>query len=346
MTSNRERITDQYDRLAYEQILKELNREPGPIKNLSTKASGAIGAKGRSIYELLPESATSVITQAMEKSFTGFHKLIREPSFRSIAHSRVKAKYQNLGHPITSLDQIRELPLKTIDQATPPLSFAYAATMALEGGVAGAAVTGATFSATFATTATGGAAAGPSMGLVVGAIAADTATVLAASMRAIAHVGAYFGHDLRSPEEQVFALSIINWSESGTSAAKTLAFQELSQVTQLLLQNASKKRLGEHAIVRVVEIMMKSIGFKMTKKRLGVAIPAIGIVFAAGLNANYLHSVAKGAQTSYRLRHLMQKYDLNPAEFGSIAIKASDTFDNTFRDSQPDDEDSWLELGD
>ncbi len=339
MTTNRDRIIDAYDLSAYDQLLKELDREPGPIKKLSSKAGTAISSRGMNLYERLPEGATSAITQALQKSLAGVHALIREPAFRSIAHSRVEAKYREMGVPVTSIEQIQELPLKTIDKATPSLGFNYAAAMAVEGAVAGAAVTGADLLATFGTVASAGVAAGPSAVVVIGAIAADTAAVLAASMHVIAHVGAYHGHDLRSPEEQVFALSIISWSEAGTSATKTLAFQELSQVTQLLIRTATKKVLREHAVVRVVEKIMASIGFKMTSKGLGKAIPLIGIGVGAGLNANILHSVAKDAQIAYRLRHLMQKYDLNPAEFGGVAIKASDTFEDTFPDFTSDDED-------
>lgn len=339
MTTNRDRISDAYDLSAYDQMLKELSRVPGPIKKLSTKTSDAIGAKGKNLYQRLPEGATDVLSKAMKKSFEGFHKLLSEPSFRSIVRSRVEARYRNLGYAITSLEQIRDLPLKTIDIATPPLRFNYAATMALEGAVAGAAVTGAGALAIFGTTASMGVAAAPSLGLVASAIAADTAAVLAASMRVIAHEGAYFGHDLRLPEEQAFALAIISWSDAGNSIAKAQAFQELSKVTQHLVRNATRKVLSEHAVVAAVEKMAASIGFKITKKKLGQAIPAIGIVIGAGLNAQILHSVAKDAQVAYRLRHLMQKYDLNPAEFGGLAIKAGDTFEETFPDSTDDDED-------
>ena len=84
----------------------------------------------------------------------------------------------------------------------------------------------------------------------------------------------------------------------------------------------------------------------MTQKRLGVAIPAIGIVIGAGLNAKILYSVAEDAQTAYRLRHLMEKYGLNSAEFGGVTVSDSDTFEDTFPDSPHDDEDPLSELGD
>ena len=161
MTTNRDRISDAYDLGAYDQIIKELSREPGPIKKLSAKAGAAISARGMSLYERLPEGATSVITQALQKSLAGVHALIREPAFRSIAHSRVEAKYRQMGAPVTSFEQIQELPLKAIDTATPSLSFNYAAAMSVEGAVAGAAVTGAELIATFGTVTSAGVAAGP-----------------------------------------------------------------------------------------------------------------------------------------------------------------------------------------
>ena len=339
MTTNRDRIIDAYDLSAYDQLLKELSREPGPIKKLSTKASDAIGAKGKNLYQRLPAGATDVLSQATKKSFEGFHKLISEPSFRSIVRSRVEAKYRNLGYPVTSLEHIRELPLKTIDIACPPLRFNYAATMALEGAVTGAAVTGASALATVGTTASLGAAAAPSLWLVASAIAADTATVLAASMRVIAHEGAYFGHDLRLPEEQAFALAIISWSDAGTNVTKTKAFQELSKVTQHLVRNASRKILSEHAVVAAVEKMAASIGFKITKRKLGQAIPVIGIAIGAGLNAQIINSVAKDAQSAYRLRHLIQMYGLDATEFGGSAVSAEVTLAGTLNESTLNEDD-------
>ena len=80
--------------------------------------------------------------------------------------------------------------------------------MAAEGAAAGAVITGAELVATVGSAASAGAAAAPSVTAVGGAMAGDAALVLGASMRMIAHIGAYFGRDVRLPEEQVFALSV------------------------------------------------------------------------------------------------------------------------------------------
>jgi len=161
--------------------------------------------------------------------------------------------------------------------------------------------------------------------MVAGAMAADAAVLLAASMRAIAHIGAFFGHDLRLPEEQVFALSVVNWSGASAGGSKVLAFQQLSRITQQLVRNAAWRTLEEHVIVEAIRKSMMKLGFNLTKHKLGQAIPVAGVVLGAGLNAQIIHTLARDARTAYRLRHLLESYELDPSEFGaSVAMPDDD----------------------
>ena len=190
--------------------------------------------------------------------------------------------------------------------------------------MAGLAITGGELLATARSVASGGAAAAPGAGTVVTAIAVDAATVIAASARVVAHVGAYYGYNTRLPGEQVFALAIINWSSATTEAGKSAAFAQLSRITQQLVRGSTWAQLSEHVLVKVVQQTFESLGFRLTKRKLGQAIPALGVVIGAGLNAGILQEVAESAQMAYRLRHLEEKYGVTPPSGRSDGIRPED----------------------
>lgn len=317
--SNRDRITDDYDRRAYEQILLVVNREPGVMKRAGGRIGRSIGSFGKRATDKLPPAALDAIEQALRKAMSGFRVLVVEPAFRSVVLKKVKGSYVRAGFEVAGLEDIGDLPLRVIDDVMPALGLRYSATMALEGAGAGAVITGAELLAAFGTVASAGVAAGPSVGAVAGAMAADAALVLGASMRVIAHVGAYFGRDASLPDEQLFALSIINWTSSGTGQAKAVAFAELSRLTQQLIRGVPWLQLYEHSSVVALEKLFVSLGFKLTKDKLGQAIPVAGVLIGAGINAQILHSVARDAVLAYRLRHLVERYGLDPAEFAGLA---------------------------
>ena len=139
-------------------------------------------------------------------------------------------------------------------------------------------------------------------------MAFDAATVLAASARVVAHTAAYYGYDVRLPEEGLFALSIINWSSASSEGAKIAAFQQLSRITQQLARRATWATLSEHVTVKVMQEIYARLGIRLTQRKLGQAIPVVGIVLGAGMNAGLLHAIGRDAELAYRSRHLADKY--------------------------------------
>jgi hypothetical protein len=115
-------------------------------------------------------------------------------------------------------------------------------------------------------------------------------------------------------------MAIIDWSSASDEGAKNLAFQQLSRITQQLVRGATWETLSQHVIVKVVQEMYVRLGIRLTKTKLGDAIPFAGIVIGAGMNAKILHSIATDAQFAYRLRHLSEKYGLD----ATTSAKASE----------------------
>lgn len=306
------KIADEYDRRAYEQILRALSKEPNWASRAGGRVGGAIGSIGRKVAAKVPPPATEATERVIRMTLAGLRSLTIDPAFRSVSTKRILRTYERADSPVETLIGVSHLPLRTIDSVMPPLRWRYSVGVAVEGAGAGAAITGAELLASLGSVASAGAAVAPGIGTVASAMATDAATVLAASARVVAHIGAYFGYDTRLPEEQIFALSIINWASASGEAAKNVAFHQLSQITQELARRAPWAQLGEHAIVPILDKMFVKLGFRLTKEKLGQVIPVLGIAVGAGINAQILYSTATDAMLAYRLRHLIEKYHLDP----------------------------------
>lgn len=310
MTTDYDRIADPYDRRAYERLLNDLSKGPSIVDRMGGRAAGVLGAVGRRASAVFPSAVIDGGEQAIRAALTGLQHLTVDPAMRSVRRSRVLRRFEKRGAHLDSIDQIRDLDLRTVDDASPALSWPYALATAVEGAGAGLVITGGEALAAAGSIAGAGAGAAPGAGTVLGAMAFDAAAVLAASARVVAHTAACYGYDVRQPEEQVYALSVISWSSAGTEASKTAAFQQLSRLTQQLMRRATWAQLEEHILVKVVQEMYARLGTTLTQRKLGQAVPVAGILIGAGLNASLLRSVAEDARSAYRLRFLTDKYGL------------------------------------
>src|SRR5438477_188791 len=82
--------------------------------------------------------------------------------------------------------------------------------------------------------------------------------------RVTAHVGTYYGYEVSTPEEDFFALSAMSFSNSGPQAAKLMAFQQLSTVTQPLVRRKAWEELNEKVIVKVITEIFERLGLVIT----------------------------------------------------------------------------------
>ena len=324
-------IDDEYDRRACENILDHLSKSPSRLKRASARFGHGAGVIGQRATKFVPKKVRNISDDGLRMALGGLRSLTIEPALRSVMTSRVTAGYKRHGAIVSSLDDIRQLPLRVIDEVTPGLVWRYALGAAIEGAGAGALITGAEALTAAGTVASAGVAAGPTAGTVVAAIAGDAALTLAACARVVAHVGAYAGYDTKRPDEQVFAMALINWSSSTGEAAKSVAFQQLSQITQQLIRNAPKAQLSEYVLVKVVEEIYARLGFRMTKAKLGQVVPIAGIAIGAGLNAALLTSIARDAHIAYRARHLTEHYGVQFTDLTdrdrSVPADETDTID-------------------
>jgi hypothetical protein len=140
-------------------------------------------------------------------------------------------------------------------------------------------------------------------------MAADAAAVLLAANRAVAHVAAYYGYDAELPDEQVFMLGVLGLG-TATEAGKVAAYAELNKLVQALARRATWEKLSQSVVTRAVQRVFTRLGFRLTQRKLGQAVPVIGIAIGAGMNAQLLHRITDDAEHLYRERFLRERYGL------------------------------------
>ncbi len=236
------------------------------------------------------------------KALGGFTDLGSRAARASVRSGAVVKAFQKDGHAVETIEDIRKLPLSVMDEVKPRLDIAYITASTVQGAAAGLAVSGGELLGL----ASGGA---PGAGVVVGAMAADAAAVLVASQRAVAHVAAYYGYDLTRPEEQVFALGVLNLGTS-SDVTKAAAYLELNKLVQGLARKATWDQLRQNVVTKVVEQVYAQLGMRLTQRKLGQAVPVVGVLIGAGLNAKTLSRVVDDAEHAYRKRHLQEKYGI------------------------------------
>jgi hypothetical protein len=265
------------------------------------------GTTAKERFQRLP--AAGQFEQAFAGALEGVAGFGSRVAMASVRDSAVISAYQKRGYPVTVLTDIRRLDLREIDAVKPRLDIAYITAATLEGAGAGFVVSGGELLAAVGTVAGAGAGAAPGAGTVIGAMAADAAAVLLASQRAIAHTAAYYGYDADDREERLFALGVLGVG-TAAEAGKAAAYAELNKVVQGLARNQAWAQLNQHAVTQIVKRVYAMLGMRLTQRKLGQAIPVVGIVLGAGLNARLLARIADDADYLYRERFLREKYRL------------------------------------
>jgi len=227
----------------------------------------------------------------------------------SVRDDAIIEAYRKRGHTVDDLDDIRKLDLQVIDRVKPKLGLAYTAGATMEGAAAGFVVSGGELLATAGTVLGAGAGGAPGAGTVIGAMAGDAFAVLMGTNRAVAHIAAYYGYDVDKPDERLFALAVLGMG-TATEVGKAAAYAEINKLVQALARRAAWEQLRQNTVTRVVEKVFVRLGFRITQRKLGQAVPVVGTLFGAGMNAKLLLSVTDDAEHVYRERFLRERYGL------------------------------------
>jgi EcsC family protein len=301
-----------YERAAWEDLAKWrvdrlMSAERHVLPQKARDGLAKAGEFGREKFDGIPGSQRMIST--LSRALEGMLSVVNKAAEKSTRRSAVLAAYAKRGHVLTDLEDIRTLDLKLVDKVKPHLGLRYASGTAITGAATGLAVSGGELLATVGTVAGAGAAAAPGVGTIVGALAADAAAMLGAMTRAVARTAAFYGYDTQRPEEQVFALGVLNFGLA-QQAGKSAAYIELNKIVQALARNATWAQLNKNSVARVIQLVYQRLGIRLTRQKLGQAVPIAGVLIGAGLNARLLARLTDDADRLYRERFLRDKYGL------------------------------------
>ena len=261
----------------------------------------------KSRFDQVPGSER--MTTILHSSIDGLLNLVNKASEATLRRNAVVAAYAKRGHAVSELSDIRALDLHDIDKTKPRLGLRYTTFSTIEGAGAGLAVSGGELLATAGSIFGAGAAAAPGAGTVAAAIAADTVLVLGAMTRAIAHTAAYYGYDTELPHERVFALGVLNFGIA-QQTGKSIAYRQLNKIVNDLARRAAWSQLNKNSVTRIVKAFYELFAIRLTRQKLGQAVPVVGVAIGAGLNARLLNNLTSAAEHLYRERFLREKHDL------------------------------------
>lgn len=295
------RRMSEYDGEAWDAIMaREQRTERSLVPAVVRDRLRRTGEVAKSRIDSIP--GAEQFQSLLMKALGGFTDLGSRAARASVRSGAVLKAYQKRGHAVERVEDIRKLPLSEMDAVKPRLDIAYITASTVQGAAAGLAVSGGEILGAVS----GGA---PGAGVVVGAMAADAAAVLVASQRAVAHVAAYYGYDLTRPEEQLFALGVLNLGTS-SEVTKAAAYLELNKLVQGLAHRHTLEQLRQNVVTKVIEQVYAQLGMRLTQRKLGQAVPVVGVLIGAGLNAKTLSRVVDDAEHAYRKRHLQEKYGI------------------------------------
>ncbi len=269
------------------------------------------GRRAKQRFESLPGAGE--FEALFVRALGGLMDFGARASMATVREGAILEAYRKHGHDVRVIEDIAKVELCDIDKVKPNLALAYTATATVEGAAAGFMISGGEIVAAGGGIAGAGAGAAPGIGTIVAVLAADAAAVLVAANRAVAHTAAYYGYDLDHPEERLFALGVLSMG-TAAEAGKAAAYIELNKLVQMLARRATWDQLRRNAVTGVIEKVFARLSYDITKRKLGQAVPIVGTLFGAGMNARLLFSVVDDADHVYRERFLRERYgmDLKP----------------------------------
>lgn len=125
-------------------------------------------------------------------------------------------------------------------------------------------------------------------------------------------------------------MSVVNVGTASSATAKNAAMADISRLTQALFRGKAWEVLNDTVVAKVSQQFAKAFSFRLTKKGLGKAVPAVGIVVGSTLNWATLEGIVDAAEMAYQRRFLLEKYPHLATEeaFGSFPDTGPDVADD------------------
>jgi hypothetical protein len=320
-----------YEQQAWEKLIAdERSRRSSWRARGADKVSGVVAAAGDAIKRIPgAELVTDAMDESIKAALNGAAKAVFMPAISSVSIER-RIRGLRKQHPeIGDASPFEVLDLKALDKGRPKQLLPVIG--AIGSSVASLAITGAEVS----TTVSGGATAG----VVVLAIVGDVSSSLALLGRAVAEVAVHYGYDPNEPEEEIFLMGVLTYTTAASLQGKTAALSALSRLSQRMMRHAAWRELERDVLVKVIQSVFRSLGVRLTHKRLAQVVPVAGGVVSAGLSYDMLDRALRDATRVYRVRYLAEKYGLSMDDWveRTMASDASESSHEDTTDEEPVD---------
>jgi len=233
--------------------------------------------------------ATPGVGDVIGLSVQGVASVCNDVAQWSVRPEAIYAEFRSDGHTtISKPADIFALDLEHIDRVVGFLAAKYKAIALVEGAGTGA------------------------FGLL--AIPPDIAALLALTLRAIGEYATYYGFDVSSQQERLFAMNVLGLASSPTDLSKGLAMAQLVRIARDVAKKRTWKQLEQHTFVQVIQQIAKALGIRLTKAKLAQYLPLAGAAVGGGFNAYFTSKVCDAAFYIYRERFLATKYGADVIE--------------------------------
>ena len=288
-----------YERRAREQIHDWKN----PAQGWFGQTMRQIGWPVDRLGTLLKNTAdVAGLPDVINKALAGILGVLADATAWTVSPEAICGEFRKVGHDVRQRADLFALDLEQVDRAVGLLDAKYKGVAFTEGAAAGA----------------------------VGApgLIADIPALVTLNLRAIAEYATYYGFDVASQRERLFAMHVLGLASSPSDSAKMPVMAQLARIAADAAKKRAWKDIEKAALVSVIREIAKTLGIRLTKAKLAQAVPIMGAAVGGGFNAYYTARVCDAAYHLYRERFLAEKYvwvanyysARNPLRLSSLVI--------------------------
>lgn len=227
--------------------------------------------------------ATPGLGDIIKSSVKGITAVCNDLAQWSVRPEAIYAEFRCDGHTsISRPSHVFELDLEHVDKVVGWLDAKYKGIALVEGAATG------------------------SLGLP--AIPPDIVALITLTLRAIGEYAKYYGFDVASQQERLFAMNVLGLASSPTDASKGLAMAQLVRIASDVAKKRTWKQLEQHSFVQLIQRIAKALSIRLTKAKLAQIVPAAGAAVGDGFNAYFTYKVCDAAYYLYRERFLAAKF--------------------------------------
>ncbi len=269
---------------AYERRVREQIHEwKNPAQGWFGQTMREIGWPVERLGTLLQNAADAAgLPDVISKALAGLVRSLTDAATWTVRTNAVYGEFRNTGHDVLKPIDIFALDLEQVDKTVGRLDAKYTGMAFTEGAAAGA--------------------------IGVPGLIADIPALVTLNLRAIGEYATYYGFDVTSQRERLFAMHVLGLASSPSDAAKAPVMAQLARIAADAAKRKTWKVLEERAFVRVIQQLAKALGIRLTKAKLGQAVPIMGAAVGGGFNAYFTARVCDAAYYLYRERFLAEKY--------------------------------------